>query len=112
MISSSQQALLASIQALAAAGRGQTGWSIDHRVEFSASGHTYSTVTCRPPGRITTPDGDPSHMSWATVSPDGVDVAEDMEPEFLATHECTLAQQLDRLAHWIAANRIRKEGAA
>lgn len=107
MISSEQQALLASIQSLAAAGRGQTGWSIKHHVEFDASGHTRSTVTAFMPGRAPSD----SYMTWATIDPEGHDTAEGMTPEFVAEHECTLAEQRDKLAAFIAANRVSKEAA-
>ncbi|MFG6139473.1 hypothetical protein [Halomonas sp. B23F22_10] len=107
MITTEQQALLASIQSLAAAGRGQTGWSIKHHVEFDANGHTRSTVTAFFPGR---PPAD-AYLSWATIDPKGNDTAEGMTPEFVAEHECTLAQQRDKLAAWIAEHRIDKEAA-
>jgi len=106
MISSDQQALLASIQSLASAGRVQTGWNIEHRVEFSANGSTHSTVTCRQPGHA-----EIAHTTWASISPEGVDVAELTGPEFLATHERTLTQQRDQLAEWIAENRSKEEAA-
>lgn len=101
MLSNEQIELLASIQALAAAGRMHTGHNIKHTIDFMGSGATFSTVSCRLAGDT----GEALHLTHATVRADGTDMAAEAPCEFLMTSECTLAKQRDKLATFIAAHR-------
>lgn len=98
MLSNDQLQLLAAIQSLAASGRAQTGRYVQHDVDFLANGATVSCVKCREDGYLV-------HITNAIVSANGKETAADAPPEFIGEHECTLAQQRDRLARWIVANR-------
>ncbi len=96
-----QTEMLAEIQRLALAGAEQTDTRMWHQVRADQGRYACSDV--RVMDRRTLRD---LHRTTVMIDRDGYD-----EPAGIEKEECTLAQQRDELARWIAANRRREDAA-